>query len=171
MACMSWCAIVKCRNLSIPDVFLQQNRRSFPLTDHITLFQVNRMKAFSLQHRMNLMRQYKVKQRHLNKLLESFHDPHSPEAMRKHVRFCSCCLLTREIQEEEVRAALELPIAPITDEENSHPISRASSFYSLPEYVIDESGVLRPSPLVPTVRFTRELKAPPSSNPGGSKDD
>lgn len=52
-----------------------------------SVFQVNRMKAFSLQHRMNLMRQYKIKQHHLNKLLESFHDTHSPEALRKHVKF------------------------------------------------------------------------------------
>ncbi|VDM65438.1 unnamed protein product, partial [Strongylus vulgaris] len=47
--------------------------------------QVNRMKAFNLQHRLKMMRQYKVKQRYLNKLLESFQDSTaSPDTLRKH---------------------------------------------------------------------------------------
>uniref|UniRef100_A0A1I7XTH2 Ig-like domain-containing protein n=1 Tax=Heterorhabditis bacteriophora TaxID=37862 RepID=A0A1I7XTH2_HETBA len=102
--------------------------------------QVNRMKAFSLQHRLKMMRQYKVKQRYLNKLLESFQDTNSPEAMRKH--------------EEEVRAALEFPYPPDPPHD---PLSRSSSFYSLPEYVINDDGVLRPSPLIPSVRCVISL--------------
>ncbi|EYB94198.1 hypothetical protein Y032_0174g451 [Ancylostoma ceylanicum] len=104
--------------------------------------QVNRMKAFSLQHRLKMMRQYKVKQRYLNKLLESFQDSTaSPEALRKH--------------EQEVRAALELPDPPPPDSPTeTHPLSRSSSFYSLPEYIIDDEGVLRPSPIIGKVRFT-----------------
>ncbi|CAJ0597822.1 unnamed protein product [Cylicocyclus nassatus] len=102
--------------------------------------QVNRMKAFSLQHRLKMMRQYKVKQRYLNKLLESLQDSTaSPETLRKH--------------EEEVRAALQLPDTPPPGSPDDHPLSRSSSFYSLPEYVIDDDGTLRPSPLMGTVRF------------------
>ncbi|CAI4232070.1 unnamed protein product [Auanema sp. JU1783] len=108
--------------------------------------QVNRMRTFSLQHRLKLMRQYKVKQRYLNKLLESFQDAHSPEALRKH--------------EEEVRAALDLPEPEVPER---HPLSRSSSFYSLPEYVLDDSGQLRPSPLVPNVRFPLDPVSPPST--------
>ncbi|KHJ99322.1 leucine Rich repeat-containing domain protein [Oesophagostomum dentatum] len=104
--------------------------------------QVNRMKAFSLQHRLKMMRQYKVKQRYLNKLLESFQDSTaSPDALRKH--------------EEEVRAALELPDPPPPESPTEeHPLSRSSSFYSLPEYIIDDDGVVRPSPILGKVRFT-----------------
>uniref|UniRef100_A0A7I5E8L7 Ig-like domain-containing protein n=1 Tax=Haemonchus contortus TaxID=6289 RepID=A0A7I5E8L7_HAECO len=97
--------------------------------------QVNRVKAFSLQHRLKMMRQYKVKQRYLNRLLESFQDPAvSPEALRQ--------------QEQEVRAALEMAVPPVSPETHSLPISRTSSFYSLPEYVIDDEGILRPSPII-----------------------
>ncbi|PAV59033.1 hypothetical protein WR25_10744 [Diploscapter pachys] len=46
--------------------------------------QVNRMRAFSAQQRLKLMRQYKVKQRYLNKLLENFQDANNPEALRQH---------------------------------------------------------------------------------------
>ncbi len=50
--------------------------------------QVNRMKTFSLQHRLKLMRQYKVKQRYLNKLLDSLNqDQHDPaDLISKQVR-------------------------------------------------------------------------------------
>ncbi|KJH52542.1 hypothetical protein DICVIV_01252 [Dictyocaulus viviparus] len=101
--------------------------------------QVNRMKAFSLQHRLKLMRQYKVKQRYLNNLLESFQHAPNPEAMRRH--------------EHEVRAALDL-IDPAESPTDNHPLSRASSFYSLPEYIIDGNDELRPSPIIGKVRFT-----------------
>uniref|UniRef100_A0A0K0DJN0 Uncharacterized protein n=1 Tax=Angiostrongylus cantonensis TaxID=6313 RepID=A0A0K0DJN0_ANGCA len=93
--------------------------------------QVNRMKAFSLQHRLKLMRQYKVKQKYLNNLLESFQQTtSSPETIRR--------------QEQEVRAALEL-IDPSESPAENHPLSHASSFYSLPEYVVDDNDALRPS--------------------------
>ncbi|KAJ1351500.1 hypothetical protein KIN20_007518 [Parelaphostrongylus tenuis] len=93
--------------------------------------QVNRMKAFSLQHRLKMMRQYKVKQKYMNNLLESFQQTTtSPEAMRRH--------------EQEVKAALEL-IDPSESPEENHPLSHASSFYSLPEYVVEDNDVLRPS--------------------------
>ncbi|VDM53423.1 unnamed protein product [Angiostrongylus costaricensis] len=88
--------------------------------------QVNRMKAFSLQHRLKLMRQYKVKQKYLNNLLESFQQT------------------TSSPEEQEVRAALEL-IDPTESPAENHPLSHASSFYSLPEYVVDDNDVLRPS--------------------------
>ncbi|EPB71036.1 hypothetical protein ANCCEY_09867 [Ancylostoma ceylanicum] len=60
-----------------------------------------------------------------------------------------------ERQEQEVRAALELPDPPPPDSPTeTHPLSRSSSFYSLPEYIIDDEGVLRPSPIIGKVRFT-----------------
>ncbi|KAK5985507.1 Immunoglobulin domain and leucine-rich repeat-containing protein 2 [Trichostrongylus colubriformis] len=97
--------------------------------------QVNRVKAFSLQHRLKMMRQYKVKQRYLNRLLESFQDTSvNAEALRQ--------------QEQEVRAALEMPVPPVSPEPHPLPLSRTSSFYSLPEYVIDDEGILRPSPII-----------------------
>ncbi|KAK6043674.1 hypothetical protein COOONC_18820 [Cooperia oncophora] len=82
-----------------------------------------------------MMRQYKVKQRYLNRLLESFQDTTvSPEALRQ--------------QEEEVRAALEAAVPPVSPDPHTMPLSRSSSFYSLPEYVIDDEGILRPSPII-----------------------
>ena len=42
------------------------------------------MRAFSTQQRLKLMRQYQVKQRYLNKLLENFQDANNPEALRQH---------------------------------------------------------------------------------------
>ncbi|VDP03790.1 unnamed protein product [Heligmosomoides polygyrus] len=108
--------------------------------------QVNRVKAFSLQHRLKMMRQYKVKQGYLNRLLESFQDSTTnPEVMRQH--------------EQEVRAALEMPVPPVSPTEpHPLPLSRASSFYSLPEYIIDDDGVLRPSISTP-IQFCAELGA------------
>ncbi|VDL62061.1 unnamed protein product [Nippostrongylus brasiliensis] len=105
--------------------------------------QVNRMKAFSLQHRLKMMRQYKVKQRYLNKLLESLQDSTAnPEVIRQ--------------QEEEVRAALEMPAPPVSPTDPL-PLSRSSSFYSLPEYIIDNDGILRPSPIIG--RFSSNLRS------------
>lgn len=72
-------------------------------------FQVNRVRTFSLQHRMKLARQYKVKQRYLNKLLESFNEQWNPEAMRKHVNWD---MVMKGSQEAAVRAALDLHEVP-----------------------------------------------------------
>ncbi|CAJ0941876.1 unnamed protein product, partial [Mesorhabditis belari] len=126
--------------------------------------QMNRMKMFSLQQRLKVMRQYKVKQRYVNKLLESFQDSSNPEAIRKH--------------EEEVRRALEvlkesnldpsLEEVPSKEKKKKNngegkPLSRTSSYYSLPEFVLDEDGELRPSTITALDFSNREEFNPRNS--------
>ncbi|KAI1721269.1 immunoglobulin domain and leucine-rich repeat-containing protein 2 [Ditylenchus destructor] len=84
--------------------------------------QLNRMRTFTLQQRLKLQRQYKVKQRYINKLLESVQDNTNAETILK--------------QEEAIRAVLDLPdpTFPTTT------LSRSSSYFSLPEFVIEEDG-------------------------------
>lgn len=56
------------------------------------------------------------------------------------------------LQEEKVRAALEIPedLGPIDGSlDTGSRLSRSSSFHSLPEYVIDEQGNVRPG-IIPT---------------------
>lgn len=111
--------------------------------------QVNRVRMFNLQSRLKIMRQYNLKQRYINKLFENFQGSADPEALKKH--------------EAEVRAALNMHedddaavvVSPVHS--GLPALSRSSSFYSLPEYVLDENGCLRPSPLVGTSssRFER----------------
>ncbi|KAK0418225.1 hypothetical protein QR680_013443 [Steinernema hermaphroditum] len=114
--------------------------------------QVNRLRTFSLQQRLKLQRQYKVKQRYLNKLLEAFADPNNPEAVSK--------------REAAIREALELPDPPRS------PLSRSSSYYSLPEYVLDEDGSLHnpPRSVIPLKRFklNKEMMASPDDSPSCS---
>ncbi|KAF1761558.1 hypothetical protein GCK72_009814 [Caenorhabditis remanei] len=133
--------------------------------------QVNRMRTFSLQHRLKMMRQYKVKQRYVNKLLESF-QASSPDVQLEN--------------EEKVRAALELAddIGTIDGSiDTPSRLSRSSSFHSLPEYVIDEQGNVRPG-IIPTssaaIRFPKpttsstsngaSTSSPSSSGPHRSPD-
>lgn len=47
--------------------------------------QLNRMRTFTLQQRLKLQRQYKVKQRYINKLLESVQDTTNAETILKQV--------------------------------------------------------------------------------------
>lgn len=47
--------------------------------------QLNRMRTFTLQQRLKLMRQYKVKQRYINKLLETIAETDNPETISKQV--------------------------------------------------------------------------------------
>ncbi|CCD69194.1 Immunoglobulin domain and leucine-rich repeat-containing protein 2 [Caenorhabditis elegans] len=117
--------------------------------------QVNRMRTFSLQHRLKMMRQYKVKQRYVNKLLESLQAT-SPEVQLEN--------------EEKVRAALEIPddLATIDGSmDTPSRLSRSSSFHSLPEYVIDEQGNVRPGIIptnAPSIRFTTKPTTSSISN-------
>lgn len=69
------------------------------------------------------MRQYKVKQRYLNKLLESVAVNADPDAITK--------------GEEAIRAALELPDPP-SPVHRRIPLARSASYYSLPEFIIEE---------------------------------
>lgn len=121
--------------------------------------QVNRMRTFSLQHRLKMMRQYKVKQRYVNKLLESF-QASSPEVQLEN--------------EEKVRAALELAEELGTIDgsiDTPTRLSRSSSFHSLPEYVIDEQGNVRPG-IIPmssaTIRFSKPTTSSSSNGAGTS---
>lgn len=43
------------------------------------------MRLFTLQQRLKLMRQYKVKQRYINKLLEAISDTNNPDIIQKQV--------------------------------------------------------------------------------------
>uniref|UniRef100_A0A1I7T3C4 Ig-like domain-containing protein n=1 Tax=Caenorhabditis tropicalis TaxID=1561998 RepID=A0A1I7T3C4_9PELO len=109
--------------------------------------QVNRMRTFSLQHRLKMMRQYKVKQRYVNKLLESF-QASSPEVQLENVNDLG-----------PIDGAIDTPTR----------LSRSSSFHSLPEYVIDEQGNVRPG-IIPIssagIRFATKPAA--SSIPSGA---
>ncbi|MFH4981463.1 hypothetical protein AB6A40_008172 [Gnathostoma spinigerum] len=80
--------------------------------------QINRMRTFTLQQRLRLMRQYKVKQQYLNKLVQKFGDS-SPDVL---------------YNKEQSEAAV---FGPVRDLEEK-PLSRSSSYYSLPEFVLDE---------------------------------
>lgn len=113
--------------------------------------QVNRMRTFSLQHRLKMMRQYKVKQRYVNKLLESF-QVSSPEVQLEN--------------EEKVRAALEIPddLGTIDGSiDTPSRLSRSSSFHSLPEYVIDEQGNVRPG-IIPASTASIRFPKPTTSS-------
>jgi len=88
--------------------------------------QVNRMKTFSLQQRLKLMRQYKVKQRYVNKLLDTLNNDNTGDAISK------------QLSEMAVLAALGESVEPRTP-------SRNSSFYSLPDYAIGEETDHRPA--------------------------
>uniref|UniRef100_A0A915EBX5 Ig-like domain-containing protein n=1 Tax=Ditylenchus dipsaci TaxID=166011 RepID=A0A915EBX5_9BILA len=85
--------------------------------------QLNRMRMFTLERRLKVMRQYKVKQRYINKLLESIGDTTNNDTITK--------------QEAAIRAVLaELP-------QSSFPtaaFSRSASYYSLPEFVEEDPG-------------------------------
>ncbi|KHN88349.1 Uncharacterized protein Tcan_15698 [Toxocara canis] len=84
--------------------------------------QMNRVRTFSLQQRLKLMRQYKVKQRYVNSLLEKF-SRDDPAA--------AACL------EQHSEAAV---LGPIEELEVEGDLSRSSSYYSLPEYMIGDDG-------------------------------
>lgn len=47
--------------------------------------QKNRVRMFTFQQRLRVERQYKVKQRYINKLLESIADTSNPESIEKKV--------------------------------------------------------------------------------------
>uniref|UniRef100_F1KVF9 Ig-like domain-containing protein n=1 Tax=Ascaris suum TaxID=6253 RepID=F1KVF9_ASCSU len=100
--------------------------------------QMNRVRTFSLQQRLKLMRQYKVKQRYLNSLLEKFGSD---------INASDDCL------KQHSEAAV---LGPIEELEVEGGLSRSSSYYSLPEYLIDEDGHIHcPSSSDPSRMFSR----------------
>lgn len=119
--------------------------------------QMNRVRTFSLQQRLRLMRQYKVKQRYINKLLQKFnYDSAETAFMQPH-------------SEATV-------LGPMQELEAEEPLSRSSSYYSLPEYVLDDEGEAHCPPRadIPSHMFNRHSQALSGRNhfddvPGTSK--
>jgi hypothetical protein len=84
--------------------------------------QLNRIRTFSLQQRLRIMRQYKIKQRYLNKLLESVN-----------VEQYQMEVLTQQDSKAATAAILAALDAVIMADEDAMmaPVSAASSYYSL----------------------------------------
>uniref|UniRef100_A0A915C084 Ig-like domain-containing protein n=1 Tax=Parascaris univalens TaxID=6257 RepID=A0A915C084_PARUN len=100
--------------------------------------QMNRVRTFSLQQRLKLMRQYKVKQHYLNSLLEKFGSD---------INASDDCL------KQHSEAAV---LGPVEELEVDGGLSPSSSYYSLPEYLIDEDGHMHyPSSSDPSRMFSR----------------
>lgn len=60
--------------------------------------QLNKMKTFTLQHRLKLMRQYKLKQHQINKLLENIANNENPSSNHHdQVRNLNVCCLINEL--------------------------------------------------------------------------
>uniref|UniRef100_A0AC35TZM4 Ig-like domain-containing protein n=1 Tax=Rhabditophanes sp. KR3021 TaxID=114890 RepID=A0AC35TZM4_9BILA len=78
--------------------------------------QLTRVKAFTLQNRLKLMRQYKVKQKFINKLLERYNE-------NEH-----------NMDDADKEATLETVLEGGL-EQTSKFVERSPSYYSLPEYV------------------------------------
>ncbi|CAD5215870.1 unnamed protein product [Bursaphelenchus okinawaensis] len=93
--------------------------------------QLNRMRTFTLQHRLKLMRQYKVKQQYINRLLENIDNTNNVNVISEN--------------EQKIRAVLDLPQPdlptqpPFSDRHlPASELQRSASFYSLPEFVLDD---------------------------------
>uniref|UniRef100_A0A0N5BVP4 Ig-like domain-containing protein n=1 Tax=Strongyloides papillosus TaxID=174720 RepID=A0A0N5BVP4_STREA len=91
--------------------------------------QLIRVKTFTLQNRLKLIRQYKVKQKVINKLLERYNDNSAD--------------LNEADKEAEIRRVLDLNETDL--ETNEALLDRSPSYYSLPEFCTDEDiSSLRP---------------------------
>uniref|UniRef100_A0A0N4ZI77 Ig-like domain-containing protein n=1 Tax=Parastrongyloides trichosuri TaxID=131310 RepID=A0A0N4ZI77_PARTI len=84
--------------------------------------QLIRVKTFTLQNRLKLVRQYKVKQKVINKLLERYND--NGEEMNE------------TNKEEEIRRVLNLNELDL--ETNESLLERSPSYYSLPEFCTND---------------------------------
>lgn len=85
--------------------------------------QLIRVKTFTLQNRLKLIRQYKVKQKVINKLLERYNDNSTD--------------LNEADKEAEIRRVLNLNELDL--ETNEALLDRSPSYYSLPELSTDEN--------------------------------
>ncbi|CAD5221835.1 unnamed protein product [Bursaphelenchus xylophilus] len=129
--------------------------------------QLNRMRTFTLQHRLKLMRQYKVKQQYINRLLENIDNTNNVNVISEN--------------EQKIRAVLDLPEHDLPSQPpfiemklpNSE-LQRSASFYSLPEFVLDDdemSGFRRQYPAINFKQFkASEIQIPSTSGTKSSGD-
>uniref|UniRef100_A0A914WPT8 Ig-like domain-containing protein n=1 Tax=Plectus sambesii TaxID=2011161 RepID=A0A914WPT8_9BILA len=100
--------------------------------------QMNRIRTFSLQQRLRMMRQYKIKQRYLNKLLESLNaDGNQFEMSRQDSEAVTAAMLAALDEANDLP-----PLGKISAHDSHMNISAASSYYSLPELFLDENGAI-----------------------------
>ncbi|KAI6235679.1 Ig-like domain-containing protein [Aphelenchoides besseyi] len=83
--------------------------------------QLNRMRTFTLQHRLKLMRQYKVKQQYINRLLDNIATSNNEHAIKKN--------------QQEIREMLNIPDPEFSPR---NELTRSASYYSLPEFSSEE---------------------------------
>uniref|UniRef100_A0A0N5AXL2 Ig-like domain-containing protein n=1 Tax=Syphacia muris TaxID=451379 RepID=A0A0N5AXL2_9BILA len=105
--------------------------------------QINRLRTFSLQQRLRLVRKYKVKQKYINSLLERFSDNSQ-----------SSSLIPRQADQEV--------LCPLKELEAPASLPKSESYYSLPEYVLDEIGELHCPPRtdIPNHMLNRHCPVP-----------
>jgi len=96
--------------------------------------QLNRMRTFTLQHRLKLMRQYKVKQHHINRLLENIATNENQQPIHEHTDIREMLNLQNGLQKGG--------------------FSRSASFYSLPDLSADNyMAAVNPNNRFPLVDF------------------
>ncbi|KAI6187888.1 28S ribosomal protein S18a, mitochondrial [Aphelenchoides besseyi] len=83
--------------------------------------QLNRMRTFTLQHRLKLMRQYKVKQQYINGLLDNIATSNNEHAIKKN--------------QQEIQEMLNIPDPEFSPR---NELTRSASYYSLPEFSSEE---------------------------------
>uniref|UniRef100_A0A914YUB6 Ig-like domain-containing protein n=1 Tax=Panagrolaimus superbus TaxID=310955 RepID=A0A914YUB6_9BILA len=101
--------------------------------------QLNRVRTFSLQQRLKLMRQYKLKQRHVNKLLANVDESH----------------LNVEGHSENLRKVFELSNEILPAE--SIPLRRSVSCLSLPEFTLVDGNDFPELKEIPGRRLTNNM--------------
>jgi biopolymer transport protein ExbB/TolQ len=101
--------------------------------------QLNRVRTFSLQQRLKLMRQYKLKQRHVNKLLANVDETN----------------LNGDGNEENLRKVFEL-VNEILPKETI-PLRRSVSCLSLPEFTLVDGNDVPELQELPVRRLTNQM--------------
>uniref|UniRef100_A0AC34FGF1 Ig-like domain-containing protein n=1 Tax=Panagrolaimus sp. ES5 TaxID=591445 RepID=A0AC34FGF1_9BILA len=101
--------------------------------------QLNRVRTFSLQQRLKLMRQYKLKQRHVNKLLANVDDSN----------------LNVEANSENLRKVFDFSNEILPAE--SIPLRRSVSCLSLPEFTLVDGNEFPELKEIPGRRLTNNM--------------
>lgn len=99
--------------------------------------QMNRVRTFSLQQRLRLMRQYRVKQRYVNKLFAKFSDDRATTTLYQ---------------------PNSEPLGPMPEISGEVGMSRSASYYSLPEYVLGDDGEVHCPPRSESRMFSRHTQ-------------
>ncbi|KAI6176702.1 Leucine Rich Repeat family protein [Aphelenchoides bicaudatus] len=117
--------------------------------------QLNRMRTFTLQHRLKLMRQYKVKEHHINDLLANIEKTENQQTIHEN---------------KDIREMLDLPGANIP---KSNFSSSSVPFYSLPDLTILDDCLLDGVAPIDFVRYSfdtnKEIKPDADEIPASSK--